>query len=57
MNPLRLELYTAIHQRQFNELLSRKQDKVTSFRNRVFLANTIRETGFGSNRFRYDHVP
>ena len=45
MNPLRLELYTAIHQRQFNELLSREQDKVTSFRNRVFLANTIRETG------------
>lgn len=45
MNPLRLELYTTIHQRQFNELLSREQDKVTSFRNRVFLANTIRETG------------
>ena len=45
MNPLRLELYTTIHQRQFNELLSREQDKVTSFRNRVFLANAIRETG------------
>lgn len=45
MNPLRLELYTAIHQRQFNELLSREQDKITSFRNRIFLADAIRETG------------
>lgn len=45
MNPLRLELYTAIHQRQLNNLLSREQDKITSFRNRIFLADAIRETG------------
>lgn len=45
MNPLKVELYTEIHQRQLNNLLSREQDKITSFRNRIFLADAIRETG------------